>query len=141
MENSHFDTIVEKIVERDSRYCKEAYAFVEKSVTYTVKKCNKVHNPKGERHVTGSELVEGFCEYAIEQFGPLAVCVLEDWNIHSGPDVGNIVYNMIHMKLLSASSEDSQCDFDCCFELSAHVKELLEKNLALSGKAEVPVIE
>ena len=43
MENSHFDTIVEKIVERDSRYCKEAYAFVEKSVTYTVKKCNKVN--------------------------------------------------------------------------------------------------
>ena len=141
MENSHFDTIVEKIVERDSRYCKEAYAFVEKSVTYTVKKCNKVHNPKGERHVTGSELVEGFCEYALLQFGPLAGEVLENWGVRSGPDVGNIVYNMIGMKILSASSEDSQSDFDCCFDLLAHVEELLEKSLKLSGNTDIPVIE
>ena len=141
MENIHFDAIINKIVEKDPRYDRQAYSFVEKAVSHTVKKCNKGNNPRGMRHVTGAELVEGVCEYALLQYGPLAVEVLDDWNVRSGPDVGNIVYNMINMKLLSASSEDSQSDFDCCFDLLPHVEELLEKNLALSGNVEVPVIE
>ena len=85
--------------------------------------------------------MEGFCEYALLQFGPLAGEVLENWGVRSGPDVGNIVYNMIGMKILSASSEDSQSDFDCCFDLLAHVEELLEKSLKLSCCTDIPVIE
>ena len=141
MEDTNFDKIIAKIVENDPRYDNAAYPFVNSSVTYTVKKHNKEGNPEGMRHVTGAERVEGFCEYALLQFGPLAGEVLENWGVRSGPDVGNIVYNMIGMKILSASSEDSQSDFDCCFDLLAHVEELLEKSLKLSGNTDIPVIE
>ena len=141
MEDTNFDKIIAKIVENDPRYDNAAYPFVKSSVTYTVKKHNKEGNPEGMRHVTGAEVVEGFCEYALLQFGPLASEVLENWGVRSGPAVGNIVYNMIGMKILSASSEDSQSDFDCCFDLLAHVEELLEKSLKLSGNTDIPVIE
>ena len=141
MADTNFDRIIRRIVEEDPRYSCEAYSFVNSSVSYTVKKHNKEGNPRGMRHVTGAELVEGFCEYALLQFGPLAGEVLDLWGIRSGPDVGNIVYNMIGKKLLSASSEDSRSDFDCCFDLLAHVEELLEKSLKLSGNTVVPVIE
>lgn len=141
MENAQFDEVITKIVEKDPRYGFNAYSFVDKAVSHTVKKCNKGNNPQGMRHVTGAELVEGFCEYALLQFGPLAVEVLEDWGVRSGPDVGNIVYNMINMKLLSASSEDSQSDFDCCYDLLSHVEELLEKSLSVSENLQIPVIE
>lgn len=141
MENAQFDEVITKIVEKDPRYGFNAYSFVDKAVSHTVKKCNKGNNPQGMRHVTGAELVEGFCEYSLLQFGPLAVEVLEDWGVRSGPDVGNIVYNMINMKLLSASSEDSQSDFDCCYDLLAHVEELLEKSLSVSENLQIPVIE
>lgn len=141
MENAQFDEVITKIVEKDPRYGFNAYSFVDKAVSHTVKKCNKGNNPQGMRHVTGAELVEGFCEYALLQFGPLAVEVLEDWGVRSGPDVGNIVYNMINMKILSASSEDSQSDFDCCYDLLAHVEELLEKSLSVSENLQIPVIE
>ncbi len=141
MEDTNFEKIIGKIVKNDPRYESDAYSFVNSSVSYTVKKCNKEANPRGMRHVTGAELVEGVCEYALLQFGPLAGEVLESWGVRSGPDVGNIVYNMINMKLLSASSEDSQSDFDCCFDLLAHVEELQEKSLKLSGNTDIPVIE
>lgn len=141
MENPHLDAIIAKIVEKDPRYGEGAYSFVEKAVSYTVKKLNKEGNPKGMRHVSGQELLEGVSLYAVEQYGPLAPEVLDDWGVRSGPDVGNIVYNMIHMKLLSASSEDSQSDFDCCFDLLSHVESLLEKKLDLSGNPVIPVIE
>lgn len=141
MEDTNFDKIIKKIVEKDPRYAEEAYSFVNSSVSYTVKKHNKEGNPKGMRHVSGSELVEGVCEYALLQFGPLAAHVLEFWGVKSGSDVGNIVYNMIGMKLLSASSKDSKSDFDCCFALLAHVEELLEKSMNIAPDQEIPVIE
>ena len=108
-----FTQAVDRIVREDSRYHPDAYEFINEAVSYTVKKLARTGKPRGARHISGGELVAGTMDLAVEQFGPLAPDVLENWGVHSEMDVGNIVYNMIGVELLSASPEDSRSDFNC----------------------------
>lgn len=100
-----FMDVIEKIAEKDPRYNAEAYFFLMKGLSFTVGRLEK------HRHVSGQELTEGLRLYAIEQFGPMARTVLENWGVYSTEDFGNIVFNMIDAKLLSKTAEDSIVDF------------------------------
>ncbi|MBR1953423.1 MAG: hypothetical protein IKA32_12640, partial [Lentisphaeria bacterium] len=42
----------------------------------------------------------------------LAPEVLENWGISTASDVGNLVYNLISVSILSASPGDRRSDFD-----------------------------
>lgn len=97
--------IIEKIAEKDPRYDPEAYLFLMKGLNSTVSKFEK------HRHVSGQELSEGLRLYAIEQFGPMARTVLENWGVSSTEDFGNMVFNMIDAKLFSKTETDSIDDF------------------------------
>jgi uncharacterized repeat protein (TIGR04138 family) len=100
-----FMGVIEKITEKDPRYNAEVYLFLMKGLNFTVKRLEK------SRHVSGQELSDGLKLYAIEQFGPMARAVLENWGVYSTEDFGNIVFNMIDAKLLSKSETDSIGDF------------------------------
>jgi uncharacterized repeat protein (TIGR04138 family) len=102
--------ILEKITEKDSRYKADAYLFVLNGLNHTVSRLKK------PRHVNGKELSGGLREYAIDQFGPLARTVLESWGLTRTEDFGNIVFNLIGVKLLSKTEEDSIEDFKDVFE-------------------------
>jgi len=102
--------IIEKITEEDPRYDPEAYLFLMKGLNFTVGKLEK------PRHVSGQELTEGLRLYAIEQFGPMARTVLENWGISSTEDFGNIVFNMIDAKLFSKTETDSIDDFKSIYD-------------------------
>lgn len=97
--------IMETIADKDQRYKAEAYLFLMRGLDFTV---NKLKKP---RHISGGELAKGLRLYAINQFGPLARAVLENWGISSTEDFGNIVFNLIEEKLLSKTDEDSIEDF------------------------------
>jgi uncharacterized repeat protein (TIGR04138 family) len=105
-----FMDVIEKIAEKDPRYNAEAYLFLMKGLNFTVSKFEK------HRHVSGQELAEGLKLYAIEQFGPMARTVLESWGVYSTEDFGNIVFNMIGVKLLSKTEEDSIADFKSVYD-------------------------
>lgn len=97
--------IIEETAGKDTRYKEEAYFFVLRGLTFTSGKLDK------PRHLTGQELSEGIRLYAIDQFGPMAKEVLEHWGIRGTEDLGNIVYNLIEVKLLAKTETDSIDDF------------------------------
>ncbi len=67
---------------------------------------------KGEvRHVSGQELLAGIRSYALEQFGPMAQMVLNEWGIQNCEDFGELVFNMVETNLLAKTTEDSREDF------------------------------
>lgn len=105
-----FMDVIEKITEKDPRYNAEAYLFLMKGLNFTVGRLEK------HRHVSGQELSEGLKLYAIEQFGPMARTVLENWGVSSTEDFGNIVFNMIDAKLLSKTETDSIEDFKGAYD-------------------------
>jgi uncharacterized repeat protein (TIGR04138 family) len=97
--------IIEKVAAKDPRYKEDAYFFVLRGLNFTVAKLDK------PRHVTGQELAGGIRDYAIDQFGPMAQQVLEHWGISATLDFGNVVYNLIGVKLLAKNEADSIDDF------------------------------
>ncbi len=105
-----FMDVIEKITGKDPRYNAEAYLFLMKGLNFTVSRLEK------RRHVSGQELSEGLKLYAIEQFGPMARTVLENWGVSSTEDFGNIVFNMIEAKLLSKTETDSIDDFKGAYD-------------------------
>jgi uncharacterized repeat protein (TIGR04138 family) len=71
---------------------------------------------KSDLDVTARELLEGFRDYAIAEFGLLASTVLRLWGIQGTGDVGNMVYNLIAIEALTNQPGDRREDFDNVFD-------------------------
>ena len=110
MQEINFDEAVEQILARDSRYTREAYLFVREALDYTQKLVGK--ETHGQiRHVSGQELLDGIRQFALNQFGPMAVTVFEEWGVRNCCDFGEIVFNMVESSLLAKTEKDTRADF------------------------------
>jgi uncharacterized repeat protein (TIGR04138 family) len=110
MRKIDFYEAVVQIVRKDSRYAPEAYGFLREALDFTMKTLGK---PKrgAARHVSGRELLEGSRKYALQQYGPMAMTVLNTWGITQGEDFGQIVFNLVHKGVLGKSDQDALEDF------------------------------
>ncbi len=111
MQELNFEEVVERIVERDSRYAREAYTLLREALDYTQQQIHRKNRGK-VRHVTGQELLQGVREYVLQQFGPMSITVLDEWGIRNTRDFGELVFNMVEYRLLAKTDEDSRADFD-----------------------------
>ncbi len=110
MEGVDLDDMLEKIVAEDPRYQREAYLFVREALDHTQKKLTK--QERGSvRHISGQELLEGIREFAVNQYGPMAVMLLNDWGISRCEDFGEIVFNLVERNVLAKTEKDSRGDF------------------------------
>ena len=110
MQEINFDEAVQLILIRDTRYEREAYNFVREALDFTQKLIVR-QNRDQIRHVSGQELLDGIRQFALNQFGPMTVTVLEEWGIHKCRDFGEIVFNMVETGLLAKTERDSRDDF------------------------------
>ena len=111
MHEVNIEEAVEAIRAKDPRYHGEAYAFVREALDYTQKAISKGSGGR-PRHITGQELLAGIRDFALAQFGPMAMTVFEEWGIHACGDFGEIVFNMIEIGLLAKTEQDSRADFE-----------------------------
>lgn len=107
------DKIRREIIEirGDTRYKLEAYLFIMNGLEFYLTLLGE------KRHVTGQELSKGLLLFAHKQFGPLTRSVLHHWGIDGTDDLGNIVYNLISIQVMSKQPEDSIEDFSNVVEL------------------------
>ena len=111
MQEVSFEEALEIIHTKDVRYEKDAYLFVREALDFTQKNIGR--DTRGRvRHVTGQELVEGLRDYALQQFGPMALTVFEQWGVHNCQDFGEIVFNMVDFGLLAKTENDNRMDFE-----------------------------
>lgn len=110
-DDASFKKKLDAVLAKDPRYPLPAYDFVAMAVTYTTRKLKPAADSQERRHVSGQELLDGFRELALEQFGCLAFDLFADWGIHRTEDVGNIVFNLVNHQLLGSSERDSITDF------------------------------
>lgn len=114
MHTANFDEALEQILQRDQRYHRDAYLFVREALDHTQKivgRAVREGTRQSVRHVTGPELLEGIRAYALEQFGPMALTVFNEWGVRCGEDFGEIVFNMVENNLLAKTKQDSREDF------------------------------
>ena len=114
MQEATFEEDLEKILAKDQRFHRDAYLFVREALDHTQKVVAK--ESRGQpRHVTGQELLRGIRDFALDQFGPMAITVFEEWGVRNTQDFGEIVFNMVEAGLLAKTDQDTRADFEGCY--------------------------
>ncbi len=85
---------------KDTRFKAEAYGFVLAGLDFHRSKC------ESEGHIEAVDLVEAIVELALLKFGPTAGTVFENWGITQSVHIGNIVYNLIDLNILTKTDDD-----------------------------------
>jgi uncharacterized repeat protein (TIGR04138 family) len=106
-----FNEVVEQVIERDPRYAKEAYIFLKEALEFTIKQKKRGKTEAGS-HVNARELLDGFRQLALKEFGPMVMTVLEYWGVRTSCDVGQMVFNLIGAGVFGKTESDSVNDFD-----------------------------
>ena len=134
MQAVQFEQSVASIIRREARYDGHAYFFLKESLDFTLKRVMEETGGKG-RHVSGKELLEGFRDLAIEQFGPMAVTLMDEWGVKEGRDVGNMVFQLIEEQVFGRQESDKPEDFDGVFDFQKALREpFLPVGRELAGK-------
>lgn len=150
MHTANFDEALDQIVQKDPRYHREAYLFVREALDHTQKIVNKGGKTEARqaaatedivegkvRHVTGQELLAGIRDYALDQYGPMALTVLNEWGVARCEDFGEIVFNMVESHLLAKTKKDSRDDFKGGYDF----EEAFRKPFLPSAKSAASVAE
>lgn len=106
----HFETALENILARDSRYEGEAYIFLKEALDFTVSNDSN-QDLRNSKHVSAKELLLGFREYSLKQYGPMAATLFNEWGIQSCDDIGNMVFLLIEEGMFGKQDSDSPDDF------------------------------
>lgn len=111
MHEASFEEALDEILAKDPRFHRDAYHFVREALDHTQKAILKEN--KGQmRHVSGQELLAGIREFALAQFGPMTITVLQEWGVRTCRDFGDIVFNMVESGWLAKTEKDTREDFE-----------------------------
>lgn len=106
-------------IAKESPFPLDAFLFVQRGLEYTSKQ--EYGDAVGDedvdsRHVSGEQLCWGLKDYAVGEYGLLALTVLRRWNILTSYDFGKIVFAMVDAGLLHKTEGDRLDDFEDVFD-------------------------
>ena len=108
MQRQGFEEYARNAHRKDARFEIEAYLFLRDALDFTVRNQNGSTKAK---HVRGQELLAGFRELALKEFGPMALTILDYWGVKRCEDVGAMVFNLVEAGAFGRTEEDSPEDF------------------------------
>jgi uncharacterized repeat protein (TIGR04138 family) len=141
MPDLDFNEIVSLICKEDARFDRKAYSFIREGLDFAVKDLKKREAERSRQslHVSGAELLVGIRTFALEQYGPLAITVLNSWGITRCMDFGELVFNLIEYNVFSKTDNDRREDFTEVYTFEdAFVKPFLPQNPRRDGSVSLP---
>ncbi len=118
MQAMQFEQSVVSILKRDKRFDPHAYFFLKDALDFTLKRIAESNSGQA-RHVSGPELLAGFRDHALEQFGPMASTLMTEWSVRKCQDVGDMVFNLIEEQVFGKQESDKKEDFSEVFDFEA----------------------
>ena len=115
MQAMQFEQSVVSILKRDRRFDPNAYFFLKDALDFMFK-CSADSGASPSRHVTGPELLTGFRDHALEQYGPMASTLMNEWGLKRCQDVGDMVFNLIEEQVFGKQESDKKEDFSEVFD-------------------------
>ncbi len=113
-----FEQSVVAILKRDKRFDPHAYFFLKEALDFTLKRIADANRGQA-RHVSGPELLVGCRDFALEQFGPMASTLMNEWNIRKCKDLGDMVFNLIEEQVFGKQDSDKKEDFSEVFDFES----------------------
>jgi len=121
MQPTQFPVAVQSILLKDHRYVAGAYYFLKDSLDFTLSQI--IDKEGGEpRHISGNELTQGFCDFAFQEFGPMASTLMKEWGILSSRDIGVMVFQLIDEGAFGKQDSDKLEDFEIINNLVDYLK-------------------
>lgn len=114
--NREFEAVIRRIQEKDPRYDRGAYYFVRQGLDHTITRLEKLGKKRDSNHVSGGELLEGIREFALQQYGPMALTLLKTWGVNDCKDIGHIVFHLVDNQVLGKTEKDTIEDFECGYD-------------------------
>jgi uncharacterized repeat protein (TIGR04138 family) len=102
-------------MKRENRFDPMAYFFLKDALDYTLRRVAET-NDGTSRHVSGPELLAGFRDLALEQYGPMASTLMAEWGVRRCRDVGDMVFHLIEEQIFGRQESDRKEDFDEAFD-------------------------
>jgi uncharacterized repeat protein (TIGR04138 family) len=133
MNDTSFNDTVEAICVQDSRYNEEAYYFIRDALDYATKTLKKPRTGP-QKHISGAELQNSIRDYAIREFGPMSLRVLNTWGLFSTEDIGEVVFNLVDSGILGKTEDDTRKDFANGYDF----REAFEKPFIPKAKGGTP---
>lgn len=118
MQAMQFEQSVVSILKRDKRFDPHAYYFLKDALDFTLKRIAESNGGQA-RHVSGPELLAGCRDYALEQFGPMASTLMNEWSIRKCQDLGDMVFHLIEEQVFGKQESDKKEDFSEVFDFQA----------------------
>jgi uncharacterized repeat protein (TIGR04138 family) len=115
------------------KYHHDAYRFVFEALHHTQQKLKRPMATDGDderAHITGSELLYGIRDLALERYGLLAKNVFNHWGVKSTSDFGRIVFELIERGEMRKTERDQLSDFFDVYDF--------EDELVQNYKIEIP---
>ena len=138
MQALRFDSAVENILQRGQRFDSGAYFLLKDALDFTLKRTREESGE--ERHVSGEELIFGFRDFALEEFGPMAHTLLGEWGVHTCADVGEMVFDLIEEGMFGKQDSDTREDFCDHYDFEeAFVQPFLPKDTSFKNVHGEPV--
>lgn len=134
MQPVHYEQSVVSILKRDRRFDPQAYFFLKEALDFTLKRVAEANGGK-VRHVSGPELLDGFRDHALEQFGPMASTLMKEWGVRKCLDVGDMVFLLIEEQVFGKQDTDRREDFSGSFDLEESLAAPFLPKRALSSAA------
>lgn len=131
-----FGEAVRRSINNDPRYHPAAYELVRDALHIAAKKFRE--DNADDQHVSGQELLAGFRDHVLSEYGPLSTLILELWGLQRGEDVGNIVYNLIAVGYFGKNDGDSIEDFAGGYDFATAFSDPFLPTSARSGKEARP---
>jgi uncharacterized repeat protein (TIGR04138 family) len=122
MQAMQFEQSVVSILKRDKRFDPHAYFFLKDALDFTLKRIAESNGGQA-RHVSGPELLAGYRDFALQQFGPMAGTLMEEWSIRKCQDVGDMVFHLIEEQVFGKQDSDKKEDFSEVFDFQAALAE------------------
>lgn len=116
MNDQSFEDAVGRIAQKHPDIDSEAYYFLREGLDFAVHSLGR--DDAKDHHVTGRELCEGLRDYALQQFGPLALLVLTQWGLYETADFGTMVYRLIGEGVFGKKPSDRKEDFDGIYDFA-----------------------
>ena len=109
---------------KQTKYPLEAFLFVQQGLDQTVRNLHGepddediLEDPaESERHVSGRQLCSGLRDFAVQQYGLMALTVMRYWGIHRCEDFGNIVFAMVDAGVMHKTDGDTIEEFQNVFD-------------------------
>jgi uncharacterized repeat protein (TIGR04138 family) len=106
------DDVLARLRRRERRYHERGFLFVLAAIEFLQEKLPQ------RRHVSGPELAWACRDLALEQYGLTARSVLAHWGITTTRDLGEIVFALVDVGLLSTQPGDRVEDFEGVYDLT-----------------------